>query len=345
MTGKWMRRTAVALMAVTGLRPGGVQAQQPSNSFYQGKNIAISVVAAGGLYALNAQLLANHMQRYIPGGPNIVMTVRTGAGGLTNLNYLANAAPRDGTAIALIPKDLALYQLISFEGAIYDVRTLNWLGSISPMYTTLLFWHEAPIRTIAEAKSTPLVMAASGANHPTALFPRFMNNQLGTKFRIVVGYRGGADIFLAFENGEAQGTAIAWDNVRANKNAWIEERKVIPLVQLSFDKSHDLPDVPLLRELMSDEDNRRMANILVAGSKIGMALVAPPGVPADRVVLLRRAFDETMRDPQFRAEAQKRKLDVDPVSGSELSEFIDSLMRDASPQLVSRLKTAIGIKN
>jgi hypothetical protein len=172
-----------------------------------------------------------------------------------------------------------------------------------------------------------------------------MNSQLGTKFRIVVGYRGGADIFLAFENGEAQGTAIAWDNVRANKSVWIEERKVIPLVQLSFDKSHDLTDVPLLRDLMADEDNRRMANMLVAGSKIGMALVAPPGVPEDRVALLRKAFDATMRDPQFRAEAKKRKLDVDPISGVELTGFIDSVMRDAAPQLVTRLKTAIGMKN
>jgi tripartite-type tricarboxylate transporter receptor subunit TctC len=316
---------------------------QPVDRFYEGRTITISVVAAGGLYALNAVVLANHMSRHIAGSPTVIMNVRTGAGGLTNLNYLANAAPHDGTALALIPKDLAFYQLIQFSGAIYDVRTLNWIGSVSPMYTTMLYWHEAPAKSVTEAKSIPLVMAASGATHPSAIFPRFMNSQLGTKFQIVAGYRGGADIFLALEKGEAQGTAIAWDNVRANKPSWIEERKVIPLVQMSFDKAHDLPDVPLLRELMPNEDARRMTTILVAGSKIGMALAAPAGVPAERVAMLRKAFSETMQDPQYLAEASKIKLDVDPVPGDELERFIAKIMQDVSPDLIAKLKKSIGM--
>jgi tripartite-type tricarboxylate transporter receptor subunit TctC len=316
---------------------------QPVDGYYEGRTITISVVAAGGLYALNAVVLASHMSRHIPGNPTVIMNVRTGAGGLTNLNYLANAAPRDGSALALIPKDLAFYQLIQFSGAIYDARTLNWIGTVSPMYTTMLYWHEAPAKSVADAKSIPLVMAASGATHPSAIFPRFMNSQLGTKFQIVAGYRGGADIFLALEKGEAQGTAIAWDNVRANKSSWIEERTVVPLVQMSFDKAHDLTDVPLLRELMLNDEARRMTDILVAGSKIGMALAAPAGVPAERVAVLRKAFWETMLDPQYLAEASKIKLDVDPMPGDELERFIVKIMQDVSPELVAKLKKSIGM--
>jgi tripartite-type tricarboxylate transporter receptor subunit TctC len=340
--GSPLRFAVVALIFFVSTSNAAVHAES-TDKFYQGRSISVSVVAAGGLYALNALVLAHHMPRHIPGNPGMVMTVRTGAGGLTNLNYLANAAPHDSTALALIPKDLAFYQLIQFSGAIYDVRTLNWIGSIAPMYTTMIYWHEAPIKTVAAAKTTSLVMAASGATHPSAIFPRFMNRQLGTKYQIVPGYRGGADIFLALEKGEAQGTTIAWDNVRANKKTWIQERKVVPLVQMSFDKAKDLPNVPLLRDLMPNDEARRMTTILVAGSKIGMALAAPPGVPAERMAILRKAFADTMQDPRYLAEAKAHGLDVDAMNGNELGKFIDNVMGQASPELIAKLKKSIGM--
>jgi tripartite-type tricarboxylate transporter receptor subunit TctC len=211
------------------------------------------------------------------------------------------------------------------------------------MYTTMIYWHQAPIKTVADARSKPLIMAASGATHPSAIFPRFMNHQLGTKYQIVPGYRGGADIFLAMEKGEAQGTTIAWDNVRANKKTWIEERKVIPLVQMSFDKAADLPNVPLLRDLVPNDEARRMTAILVAGSKIGMALAAPPGVPTERVATLRKAFADTMQDPQYLKEAKAHGLDVDAMNGNELETFIGKVMGEASPELIAKLKKSIGM--
>jgi tripartite-type tricarboxylate transporter receptor subunit TctC len=331
---------SLVLVTIVATWAGSANGQSVAE-FFRGRTVSIGVVAAGGLYALNAQLLSRHMSQHIPGHPTIVVTVRSGAGGLTNLNYLASAAPRDGLAMALVPKDLAFFQLIGASGIHYDARALNWIGRVHSMYTTMLVWHDSPAKTLEDMKKKQVVMAASGANHPSSMFPRFMNRELGTKLKVVTGYRGAADIFLAFERGEAQGTSIAWDIVRSNKSDWIRQGKIVPVVQLSVEKPKDLPNVPLLTDLITNDEGKRMARILVTGSKIGMALAVPPGVPAARVDALRKAFDATMNDPAYRAEATSHQIDVDPLSGKELQRFIQAEMKDVSSSLISKLNRSI----
>jgi tripartite-type tricarboxylate transporter receptor subunit TctC len=331
---------SLVLAAVLAAWSGSANGQSVA-AFYSGRTVSIGVVAAGGLYALNAQLLSRHMPRHIPGHPTIVVTVRSGAGGLTNLNHLASAAPRDGLAMALVPKDLAFFQLIGANGIHYDARTLNWIGRVNSMYTTMLVWHGSPAKSLADMKKTQVVMAASGANHPSSMFPHFMNRELGTKLKVVTGYRGAADIFLAFERGEAQGTSIAWDVVRSNKSDWIRQGKIVPVVQLSVEKPKDLPNVPLLADVMIDADGKRMARILVSGSKVGMALAVPPGVPTTRVDALRKAFDQTMNDPAYRAEAASHRIDIDPLTGKELQRFIQAEMKDVPSSLIDKLNRLI----
>lgn len=333
-------RTSVVLVSF-GAAFTNVARADSVDDYFRGRTISISIVAAGGLYGLNAELLSRHMPRHIPGRPTLVMKTRPGAGGLNNLNILANADARDGSTMALVHKDLALFQLIEAKGVKYDARTLNWVGSVHPMYTAMLFWHGAPATTIEGLKKVEVVMGASGANHPTSMFPNFLNRQIGTKLKVVLGYRGAADIFVAIERGEAHGTSIAWDFVRSNKEAWIRDNKIIPLVQLSVDKARDLPTVPLLTELMPNEDAKRMARSLVAGSKIGMALALPPDVPSERVAALRKAFAATMNDPAYLADAKSRRIAVDPMMGAELTAFIEQTMQNLSPALIRKLKQSI----
>jgi len=312
-------------------------------SFYAGKQISIAVVAAGGGYGLNGRLLTEHMGRHIPGTPSMVTIVKSGGGGRTLMNWLYNVAPKDGTALGFLHKDIAAFSLVQPEGLKLEPAKFQWIGSVAPMNTAMFVRSDAEATTLDGLRQKQVVMGASGKSHPTALFPTLLNNMLGTKFKVVTGYRGSSDIFLALERGEVKGTTFTWDTVESRRPDWIKNGFVTPLVQVSLEKDKGLPNVPVLAEVMKNEADKALAEFLTSGSKVGRAFGAPPGVPADRIAALRKAFEATVKDPQYLAAVRKAKMPVEPTPGAEIQKLVEKVSA-APDSLVARARASLGLK-
>jgi tripartite-type tricarboxylate transporter receptor subunit TctC len=193
-------------------------------------------------------------------------------------------------------------------------------------------------------KRVPVSMGADGVAHPTAIFPTLLNNMLGTRLKVVSGYRGSHDIFLAMERGEVSGTVFSWETIRSTRPQWLENKLVVPVLQVSLEKDPDLPNVPLIADLVNDAADRELVKFLVVGSKVGRAFAAPPGVPADRLAALRKAFDETMKDPAFLAAAKKARMTVNPTPGIETQKLVAKYAA-TPPAVVERARKLIGLKD
>ena len=311
--------------------------------FYRNKQITLLVEAVGGGYGNNGRVIAEFMGRHIPGEPKLVMVAKPGAGGRTVMNFLYNVAPRDGTMLGFLHKDIGAFSLLQPEGVQYESRRFRWIGSIAPMNTILYVTPKAGIRTLEDARSKEVVMAANGTTHPTAFFPTLINNFLGTRFKVVAGYRGGADVMLAVERGEAGGTTNTWDTVEARYPNWRKDGQFLPLVALSLERDSTLPEVPILGSMIANARDREVVDFLVTGSQVGRAFAAPPDVPADRLAALRHAFDLTMKDPEFLAAMAKARLPVEPRGGAEIEPLVANSAA-ASPELVARARGAVGLQ-
>jgi len=320
----------------------GLTAAHPARAqdVYAGKEISIVLpTGPGGGWAFTAQLIAETMPKYIPGGPRIVPQFMPGASGVKMMNFLANAAPQDGTHLGLPLKDVATTQMMIAE-ARFDVRKFHWIGRVAPVRTTLVVWHTAPATTVAAARLAEVIFAAQGKSDQSSMNPLFMNAIAGTRFRVVTGYRGSADAFLAMERGEAHGWSGAWDATASQRADWVREKKLVPLVQLSLTRAPDLPDVPLLMEYATGEEQRSMVDFMTAGAEIGRSLIAPPGVPAKNVAILRRAFAQAMTDEALIARAAKAKLAIEPLSGPEIATVVEKIV-SIRPATLKKVEDAI----
>jgi tripartite-type tricarboxylate transporter receptor subunit TctC len=311
--------------------------------FYRGKQITVFVEAVGSDYGNNGRLIAEFMGKHIPGEPKLVMVAKPGAGGRAVMNFLYNVAPRDGTAIGFLHKDIGAFSLLQPEGVQYDTMQFRWIGSIAPMNTILYVTTASGVRTLEEAKRKEVVMAANGTAHPTAFFPTLINTYLGTKFKVVAGYRGGADVMLAVERGEAGGTTNSWDTVDLRYPNWRQDGRFLPLVALSLERDSVLSEVPILSSMIANARDREVVDFLVSGSQVGRAFAAPPELPGDRLAALRRAFDLTMKDPEYLAVAAKSRIPVEPKPGAEIQALVDRAA-GAPPELVGRARVAIGLQ-
>jgi tripartite-type tricarboxylate transporter receptor subunit TctC len=242
-----------------------------------------------------------------------------GAASRKAANWLYASAPKDGTAIATLGQDTALDQALGEENVQFDVRRFNWLGNIAEVNNTLTVWYTTGVRTVDDATQKPLVIGATGASSPSVIYPQVSNKILGTKFKIIAGYPGSGDINLAMERGEVDGRgSSSWSSWTATKPDWVRDHKIVVLFQVGTRRDPALADIPLWSELATSDEDRQVLNALSSSIAIGYSMIAPPGVPVDRVVALRRAFDETMRDPAFLAEAKKQKMDINPISGDDV---------------------------
>jgi tripartite-type tricarboxylate transporter receptor subunit TctC len=343
-----MQHISLVVLAAIAAVSGGASAATPARAdavadFYRGKQVTLIVEVVGGGYGNNGRLIAEFMGRHIPGEPKVVMVAKPGAGGRTAINFLYNVAPRDGTAIGFLQKDIGSFSLLQPEGVQYDSRRFQWVGSIAPMNTVLYVTSKSPARTLEDARHVEVPMAANGTTHPTALFPTLINNLLKTRFKVVVGYRGGADVMLAVERGEVAGTTNPWEVVEGRYPNWRKERLFSPLVVLSLEKETALPDVPVLPSLIADSREREVVDFLVSGSQVGRALGAPPDVPAERLAALRRAFDLTMKDPDYLAAARRAQLPVNPIPIARVQELAVRAA-NAPPELVARARAAVGLQ-
>jgi tripartite-type tricarboxylate transporter receptor subunit TctC len=337
------RLFAAAWLASIGLLPA-LQSASAQENFYAGKTIRIIVgTGSGGGYDGAARLTARYLGRYIPGNPSFVVENMPGASGIKATNFLYEAAPKDGTVFATVNNSMPVYQAISQPGVRFKAEDLNWIGSLLQTATTISIWHTAEVRTIEEAKRKEVIMGATGAAGTKAAYPQLLNNTLGTKFKIVTGYEGGNTLRLAMERGEVQGDGSArWSSWKSTKPDWVRDNKVIALVQIGLKKDDDLANVPLLTELAQNDEQRKMFEFISQPIAMQQPFVGPPGIPADRVILLRRAFDAMTRDPAFRKEVEQLDLELDPVSGEEVQKIVRTIV-ETPDEIVQKVQAATAV--
>jgi tripartite-type tricarboxylate transporter receptor subunit TctC len=330
---------AAACCALLSLPPPAFA--QTVEAFYQGRSITMLVASgAGGGYDTYARLFARHFGKHLPGMPAIVAKNMPAAAGLAAANALYNASDRDGATIAALTNGVAMDPLFGHPGARYDALALNWLGSIGKLQNVCATWFQSPVKTIASAREREVTVAAAGASSNTAIVPKVLNALLGTKFKLIAGYDAGAGLTMALERGETEGICgLSWSTMKASRPHWIRERKLNVLVQMGLQKLPNLPDVPSALDLVLEPESRQLLELILIRQEAGRPFAAPPGVPADRLDALRRAFDATMKDSAFLAEAAKVQLEVDPLSATEIERLLAAAY--GTPKVIVRRAAAL----
>lgn len=308
--------------------------------FYKGRTVTLTTgTSPGGSFQLYGQLFTEHMPKYIPGNPTMVMNYMPGAGGTKAANYLFAAAAQDGTQL-LLSHAIPLSEKLRPQGIKFKSAEFQWLGSFAAIAQMLTLWHDAPVKTLEEAKTKEAILSSFAKNHLTYQWASLANHLLDTRFKIVTGYRGGAKNNIAMEQGEAHGWTPSWSNLSGTKPEWLTGKKVNILVAYTLERLPDLPDVPTLVELARPAD-KDVAEFMIASTPIARSIAVGPGVPAERVAALREAFEKTMADPDFLAAAKKRKLVIQPRKWQETEALVKKIA-GASPELVARVKKATG---
>ena len=293
--------------------------------YYEKKTISLYIgVEASSTYALYGRLLGQHVSKHIPGAPNIVVRYMPGATTLILANHLYNVAQKDGTVIGLIHERMGILPLIDSSGIKYEAMKFNWLGAMDNQLSACFVWHTSSARSIEDVKvKEVLVGRSANAGGSDAVFPRVLNDVLGTKFKTVSGYGGSQEIHLAIERGEVEGRCgFGWSALKAAKPDWIADNKLRVLMQMGMKKAPDLPDVPLIMDVVTDPKQRAALEFFLSSSVMAYPYVAPPGVPSQQVGILRAAFDATIRDPDLLADAAKQRLPLAPISGAEIEALI-----------------------
>jgi tripartite-type tricarboxylate transporter receptor subunit TctC len=341
-----MKGLITAGLALAAALAGLPAAADPVADFYAGKRITMIIgYGTGGGYDEYARILARFLGEHIPGKPVLVPQNMPGAGSRQAANWLYNVAPKDGTVIATLSQTTPTDQALGQPGIQFDVRKFNWIGNMIVVNNVLGIWHTAGVKTLAEAIKKPLNIGATGASSPSVLYPQVSDNLLGTQFKIIAGYPGGGDINVAMERGEVDGRGSdSWASVKSTKPHWISEHLVNFLFQIGLKREPDLPDVPLWSELARDSEQRQVLELLSGDVAVGRPFLTSPGVPEDRVAALRRAFDDTMADAKFRAEAEKAHMDIKPIGGTELQDIAGRIV-SPKPEIIAKVKDAILIKD
>ena len=329
MTGP-IRPRALALAAVSVARMAAPAWAQSPAEFYKSKTVTIYIgYGPGGGYDLLARLYARHLGKHLVGNPNVIPKNEPGAGSFKLANELYNVLPKDGTALGMIGESLVISQVLGDPAAKFVAREFNWIGRMAdsdPVLVTL----PGTVATVQEAMTKEVIVGVPGAGSATALNVTAVNGLLGTKFKLLSGYEGSAQIRLALERGEVQGSASTLWRVERD---WIRERNLNTVYQASLDPAPDLPGVPTLVSLARNEDERRLLRFYSSYTTVGRSIIAPPQVPADRLQALRAAFDRTMTDADLLADAAKAKLEIKVLSSAELTALIEDVTGLSGPLL------------
>ena len=315
-----------ALSAVVALACTQVAQAQSVAQFYKGKTINIVVGSdVGGGYDLTARTVARHLARHIPGEPAIIVQNRPGAGSIIASNYVYEIAPKDGTVIGAVQRPIPFQILFGDSGVRFDVRKMQWIGSPTKELGVAVSWHTSPHKTFADVFKTEMIVAGTGPTTDPELFPRAMNSILGTKFKVVSGYKGQAQMVLAMQREEVHGSGNwSFSDIEKGHPDWLAEKKVHLLLQLGLAKSPHpaLRDVPLVLDVARNTEQRSIFQVLMGMKAMGRPFFIAPGVPKDRTDAIRAAFMKTMKDPEFLAEAAKVLGQIDPLSGPEMQKII-----------------------
>lgn len=313
-----------------------------AGDFYKGKTLKIYIgVSAGGIYGTFAHMLSKHVSKHMPHNAGAIITSLRGAGGTKAMNYVYNVAPQDGT-VAITPNGGIVERvLLGLGKPKYDPVKMQWLGGWGEAVNTVTIRKDAGVNSIQEAMQKEVVLGAIGRSSSTATIPQLMNNVLGTKFKIITGYRGGSPIRKAIETGELHGWAGQWLGWKLRKADWIRDGKIVNLVQIASKRAPDLQNVPLLTDLAKNDEQRKLLEF-VAIKIADKAFAVAPGVPKARAAVLSKAYMATLRDSAFLNEMINRSYDIDPIEGSVITAHVKKIMATPKP-FVAKVKKALGI--
>jgi tripartite-type tricarboxylate transporter receptor subunit TctC len=316
-------------------------AQSPAD-FYKGKTVTIYVgLSAGGGYDTNARLVGRHIGKYIPGNPTVVVRNMPGAGGLVMTNHVAQAAPADGTNIGAPQRGVPFEPLLGQASkAKFDPRTLQWIGSVNSDTSVALVHSRTGIKSWADLKTRETVIAGTGVGTESVVIPYVLRNLMGLKFKVIAGFPGGNEMNLAMERGEVDGRGtFSWTSIKPHYKDMIESGKYKILYQMGLRRHQDLKDVPLIVDLADDPETKQILKVQFTAFELGRPMFVAEAVPADRVEILRKAFDQSMKDPELLAEAVKSDQEVNPMTGAEMAEAFKEVFA-TPPGLIAKLATA-----
>lgn len=331
----WIRRGLV--LTAAGVALGLTVNSASAQDFFRGKQIKLVVGSGtGGGYDTNARLLARHWADHIPGHPDVIVQNMPGAGSLKAMNYLANVAPKDGLTVGGVQNSIGYEPMMGISGgkenAHFDPLKMNWIGSMSKEVAVTVFWNPSPVHSIDDLRHTTVKTGSSGASTSNTIYAELMNAILGTKFNVVEGYKGQTEVWLAMERGEIQGSAGPfYSSLRNSKSAWLKEGKLTIVDQIGLEKHPDLPNVPLILDFAKNDQERQAIELAVASLTMGRPYVLPSGVAPDRVKTLQVSFMATMKGPKLLAEAEKLKLEIDPIDGEAVHALLVKMYNTPRP--------------
>jgi tripartite-type tricarboxylate transporter receptor subunit TctC len=341
-----MQPSMSTLAIALSLAAAGSARAESVATFYKGKQIQFVIRSGvGGGYDQYSRLLARHIGAHIPGNPDVVPINMPGGGGIVAANYVAKVAPKDGTILTMASQGLPVDQALGKDTSLKaDLRTFNWVGNLSNSNQVLVTWHTSPTKTLADAERRVTVIGATGAGSISVQLPALYNNILHTKLKIIFGYPDGA-IDLAMERGEVEGRGTnTWASYKSFTPQYVSQKLIIPILQVGLEKDPELPDVPLLRDQATNAQDKAVLDFMSEAVSVGRPVATTPGAPADRVAALRKAFDDTLKDPDFIRDADAERAEIAPMSGAELAHIIGDII-GAPQQLRDRVKASIELKD
>ncbi len=318
---------------------------QTPEQFYKGRQLSMIVFSgAGSTYDVYARLLVRHLGNHIPGKPTFIVQNMQGAGGLKVVDYLNKIAPKDGSVMGTIGRGLAFEPMLGKNEVRFDPLAFTWLGSMNREATLAMSWHTSKVKTYEDLKKFELLVPGTGAGADSEIIPHAFNNLAGTKFKIIQGYKDTSDGALAMERGELDGLAYwSWSAIMSAHPDWVRDKKVNLLFHTGIDPIAAVPDVPRIRNLVQNPTDKKALEFLLAREILGRPFLAPPGLPSDRAAMLRSAFAATLRDPEFKKDAERSKLDTELVTAEE----VDRVLKDAATaarDVIDRVKQALDRK-
>jgi tripartite-type tricarboxylate transporter receptor subunit TctC len=328
----------VALAMAAGLT---AIAAQSAEGVFAGKSVQMIIgFGPGGGYDLWARTLGRHIGMHLPGNPNVIPQNMPGAGSYVAASYIYNVAPKDGSAFGIIARDAVLGPLSGATGARFDPLRLSWIGTPTKETNVCIAYHTAQVKTVQDLFGKQLILGDTGPGTGTRSYPKALGELLGMKFKLVGGFRSSADVFLAIERGEVEGICESLDSIKIRRPDWIPTKKVALLFQGGSEPNPELKGVPFIRDLARTDEQKQAIEFLYAGQGIGRPFVAPPDLPPDRLKMLRDAFNATMQDADFIADAKKSKLELEPEDGAHLAALIAKIYATPKP-IIERITNLI----
>jgi tripartite-type tricarboxylate transporter receptor subunit TctC len=334
------RPSLVAIFAAAIVGAASAAAAQTPEEFYRGKSIDFVIgYPPGGSNDTWGRVLSRHLGKHVPGKPHVVPKNMPGAGSFLAVNQIFNVLPKDGSVIGIGAPTMALDEKLGSQGVRFKTAELNWVGRVDSLVNIVFMWKTSPVKSFADAQKVESTLSGTGAGSTVSIYPTVMNNVFGTKFKLVMGYRGSNEAMLAVERGEVEGHSTSWIALKVAHPDWVRDKSVSILVQFALKRHAELPDVPTAVELARNDEERAILSAIMNASEVGSAFFTTPGVPADRLTALRRGFDATMKDPEFIAEVEKTRLGLAPITGEELQKLVAEVS-NLSPALLEKVRTA-----